>query len=385
VASSAASAGSYLRKRKNFKLRSSRSVEQLAHSHAEDVLSLSLELERAKLALQTEQTAHMKTKLALAEAFSKKSLLEAQIEKLLNDMETQREDHGRKTDLLEEDLERAKMRVQAAEVDAQEALDLAKGFAEHRDELEDSLQQALQEIQVLRGSASSNALPPGDDHMSLSGGVIPRSRPPPPKGPPPRQPLSEKKGVRFADMASDLQTSDNRMTMPTTSTTGATPHKSQLPRSMVAAGREVLHRHAATSNAIASPEQQAIVINTQKSAERRNLLRERLQAVGSDIVIASPPPRGPAAAAPVPPPPPVSKQPYENKARETFIRVASMLRESAQRVGFTGHWWATTSVPSNEDVVAMTRSYCQSVEVRNQCCHLFSLKFSSLSFPSLFL
>ena len=109
------------RKRKINKTPSS--TERLAQSHAEDVLSLSLELERMKQELENEQMAHDQTRSSLAEQKSKNKLLEGQVHKVLSDLETSREDHARKMDGAKDELKRAQTRVDAAEEDAQLALD----------------------------------------------------------------------------------------------------------------------------------------------------------------------------------------------------------------------------------------------------------------------
>jgi hypothetical protein len=76
----------------------------LAQAHAEDILSLSLELERTKQRLESEQMAHDETKSVLEQSKAKNRLFEAQMEKMLSDMETQRESGGRNVDMLEEEL-----------------------------------------------------------------------------------------------------------------------------------------------------------------------------------------------------------------------------------------------------------------------------------------
>ncbi|CAB9527993.1 expressed unknown protein [Seminavis robusta] len=122
----------------------------IANSHVEDSLSLSLELERAKQALEGERMAHDETKNILAEERSKKNLVLQKLQRLESNMETQRETIGRSEDALEEELERTRFRMEAAEEDAQLALDFAKESQEGREKCEEMLEEAMAEIQSLR-------------------------------------------------------------------------------------------------------------------------------------------------------------------------------------------------------------------------------------------
>lgn len=124
--------------------------DRLVKAHAQDVLSVELELEKTKQALEKEQMSHDETKSFLIQAKTKNTQVEAQIEKILSDMETKRENDARKIDQLQQELERAQFRVSAAEEDAQLALDLARENSESREQLEMWLQRALEEVQTLR-------------------------------------------------------------------------------------------------------------------------------------------------------------------------------------------------------------------------------------------
>ncbi|KAL7578356.1 hypothetical protein ACA910_012761 [Epithemia clementina (nom. ined.)] len=119
-------------------------------SPAEDILSLSLELERTKQAIAEERAMHEQTKAELEKARKRAEAFENQMEEMQNQQETERERYDNKIQELETDLEAANRRVTAADEDAQEALDLAKTNAESREQVEAWLQQALDEIQTLR-------------------------------------------------------------------------------------------------------------------------------------------------------------------------------------------------------------------------------------------
>ena len=69
-------------------------TERISHSSAEDMLTISLELERTKQSLEHEKTMHEDTKSALGQSEEKNSKLQNEIEILLNELETQRQKHG---------------------------------------------------------------------------------------------------------------------------------------------------------------------------------------------------------------------------------------------------------------------------------------------------
>ena len=98
-----------------------------------------------------------------------------------------------------------------------------------------------------------------------------------------------------------------------------------------------------------------IALTPNKSAERRQKLRDRLRAAGEDI--------------PSPLQTPVKNSPSVNgidmgmatKAMEVCHNVASLIRESGLRLDLPGHWW-TLNKP-DDNVEAMARQYCNSLEV----------------------
>ena len=316
------------------------SSERLARSHAEDVLSLSLELERTKQALENERIAHDETRSGLTEARAKNTQLETQIQKLLKDVETQREDHGRQMDRLQQELSRAQMRVEAAEEDAQLALDLAKGNAESREQLETWLQRALQEIEILRGGSYACAvLPTSSDYVETPqyGGQPPRRKP----------------VVRFAESPTIVEMpADDEAFSP----------RRQTSRSMVAAGRHLLHRATAQS----TPDDQkmhAVSRTPEESAERREKLRQRLRSLDRDVDISTPPAQSSIGPA-------VHDADMTTKAMESCQNVARLLRESGQRVGLAG-WDATHKRVDGTHAESVAKQFCYSVEVRTTLATIF--------------
>jgi hypothetical protein len=322
------------------------SSERLAQSHAEDVLSLSLELERTKQALENEQRRHDETRASLTESRCQNTQIENQIQKLLNDMETQREDHGRQVDTLEQELKRAQVRVDAAEEDAQLALELAKGSADSREQVEEWLQRALQEVQMLREQLEHVGVDPNT--------VVPPS--------PPRR----KSSVRFAESPTifspeniifeDQQIAEDFELTP----------RSQASRPMVAAGRQLLKRAKPLSEREGDSALHSVSYRPGKSSECRHKLRERLQAINEDddAFVAS---RNVAKRE--------AHSPGEvhgidmtlaTEAIESTRNIANQLKESAKRLGLGGHCWNTSLAkgPSEDNVESLARQYCQSVEVR---------------------
>ncbi|KAL3905131.1 MAG: hypothetical protein SGILL_009801, partial [Bacillariaceae sp.] len=132
------------------------SVERIAQQHAEDVLKLTLELERTKQSLKSEQRQHRDCKSAVGSLQLKANNLEKKNQSLLEALEKERSQSTQKLSSLEQELESSRVRVEAAEEDAQLALDLAKDASERKDYLEDELFNAVEEIRQLK---ETNELP----------------------------------------------------------------------------------------------------------------------------------------------------------------------------------------------------------------------------------
>uniref|UniRef100_A0A7S4N042 Uncharacterized protein n=1 Tax=Odontella aurita TaxID=265563 RepID=A0A7S4N042_9STRA len=270
----------------------------LAHSHAEDVLSLSLELERTRQSLNAERNSHGATRVELTESKSKTVRLEEDVQRLLGDLESERERGGREIDASRAELERVRTRVSAAEEDAQLALDLAKGSAESREQVEAWLQRALDEIEALRNHLAI-AQEGGEDVQAIRGGTAPSmasvlpviseegsnaaatttavstaatvpSSPAPvisaarlhhPHPPPPRHgAASPSRGGVHGHAASGAAVMQQTTTTTTTTQTVTTHHaagsmsppppppKPHAPKAMISAGRDVLRRAATSSD-----------------------------------------------------------------------------------------------------------------------------------------
>ncbi|KAL3902340.1 MAG: hypothetical protein SGARI_005884, partial [Bacillariaceae sp.] len=136
------------RKTRGFQTASS--VERIAQHHADELLQLSLELEKTKQALKSEQRQHQDCKMAFGSMQSKAKSLEQQNQKLLEQLQEEKRISAQRVSSLEHDLEESLSKVQAAEEDAELALDLAKESSEEKKQMEDELESALNEIEKLK-------------------------------------------------------------------------------------------------------------------------------------------------------------------------------------------------------------------------------------------
>ena len=319
------------RKRRPFQ--TATSTERIAQSHAEDVLALTMELERTKQALKSELRMHEDTKASLASYKAKHKVSEEQNQSLLEELEALRQTSSQTNGELEQELANSKLRLQAAEEDAQLALDLAKDSAEKRDEMEAYLQQALVELQTLKQQQAA--------------------------------PETPKRTVRFADSTPPPPPPPPAQTMTPSSLMTPRSASSSTPRAMVAAGRQLLRR------SLASPSDEVVTLELTpaKSAERRRRLKERLTKLDhhddDDPVIHSPP-RSPVS-------PRVDRSsPVHKKLVEECQNATKLLQESGHRLDLGGHWWrddpAHPIKKQHQDIhlEAMTRQYSQSVEVSKQ-------------------
>lgn len=332
------------------------SSERLARSHAEDVLSLSLELERTKQALQQEQYQHDETRASLTQARAQQTQASHQIQKLQDSIQVLKQEHGREMDGLQQELSRAQVRVEAAEEDAQLALDLAKGNAESREQLESWLQRALQEVEVLRSQlersytsgvllpTSSSSLSPSNHNTAPQDGGEPTKRKP---------------VVRFADSPTIVETPSSDGNVDFTPRQQGQAAAGGASRAMVAAGRHILQR--ATTPTTTDHERLYAVSPPQKS--RREELRQRLRALDKSSSSSSDGLDTPAR----------SSVEFGSKA-QNGSNVTRLLRESGQRLGLSWDAATASSQWRGDDtalVESVTRQFCHTVEVRTRVGCLF--------------
>ena len=341
-------------------------ADRITQANAEDVLSLSLELERTKQKLEAELMSHDETKHALAEERARNQILHEKFLKIESNMEAQREQLGRTGDELEQELQRAKLRVEAAEEDADLALEIAKENAESRDQLEYMLQQALEEIQVLR-SSSSRSYPAIE--AAIAGGVTPKSSLKS-GGSDTDDESASKRSVHFSDPISYSHDEEDDET--------ATPKNpgqqhNRRTRSLLSAGRRILA--LARSNSEDEEDNQKLLRNRNERASpgRRQFLRKELEKIDSNVEIPSP-----------------SRVPREQQKPllDVCRATTKLLQESGRRLELDGHWWKGSATDSSEeeesnenDLQTIARQYCQSVEVRYSLsflCYLQSANDSAV-------
>jgi len=335
------------------------SFERIAQHHADDVLQLTQEWERTKQALKSEQRLHKDCKLSLASLQSKKIKLKNINQKLVEKHDIERNKSKTQISHLGQELELSRLRLQAAEEDAQLALDLAKDSAEQRDKIEESFVKAQKEIEMLKDQR--------DGKLQLATVKLP------------------KRYVHFAD------NDDNIIIDKSTSTDLAqikgkasavinSPRENGPPRSMIAAGRQLLLRRSM------SPQNAVIRLDLSptKSVERRQQLCRRLNEHLNEsshedaniMLLSSSPSRTP-----------LSPTPGINTATSGYISDCSsingtvtkkkleenhtamkILQISGNRLDLDGYWWRehSNTMPSHNriQIDIMTRQYCQNVEFK---------------------
>jgi hypothetical protein len=334
------------------------SSERIAQHHADDVLQLSLELEQTKQALKSEQLLHQNCQTSLSSIQSKTASLEKRNQKLLEDSEKERQQSTKQISDFEQELELSRLRLQAAEEDAQLALDLAKDSAEQRDEMEGYLHQAQEEIRNLKqqqGHIVVNREEGGSQQQQL---VIVES---------------PKRHVHFSSDTDIVQHEEK-----SSFEVSDTPRPS---RSMITAGRQVLIRQR-NMLASSSPRQDAIIridLTPTKSAERRQRLCQRLNEQlnesndGTNITLfssSSSPSRTPLSpnrSMDVMVEGTITNAATKKKLDE-YHTATRILQISGKRLDLDGYWWREHSktMPSNNPIQIdiMTRQYCQNVEFK---------------------
>ena len=342
-------------------------AESLVHrQRAEELVALTIELDRATQALEAEQLRHDETKAALQRAKSKATDLESQMGQLLSDVETHRDASGRQADVLEQELAHARMRVEAAEEDANLALEIAKENDERREQVEAQLATANARVEELEAQVAS---------LSRARANPPRPPPPPPPPPPPLPPspsthdnggaaqhgetvshqpgapTSLPKVVRFAE---DSLPPPSPLGEESPRDHPRPPSTARPDRLLVASGRALLkHRSVGGSSSASALDE----VDFDAIEERRKRLRERVKqleeqaasptfstaSLSSATSFASPSPRKDNND---PGRPPLSNTPLDVATRDAAIRAtARLLQISGRRLGLTGRWWNDAAAP----------------------------------------
>lgn len=333
--------------------RNVKAAERLAAAHTEDLLQVSLELERTKQKLEAEQMRHDETKAALSNAKNKTAVMESQMERLLQDMETAREESGRKMDELVDDLHRAEYRIQTAEQEAGTAMDICVQADQAKEEIDRLLQRALAELNMLKEHMAQHhdaddshrrTLVADDDDDDVSE----RTR---------------RRRVHFQDDVA-VTTAAAATGAPLSSSSSSSSQLGRPSRSLVAAGRLLLHRTLATAGDTAPFVSQH---STEASAARRERLRNRLLTLDVDVDVDVAAPASSDA----------TNGTRHRRGQDSAVDVmdicrhaTQVLKESGQRLNLSGRWFngetAAGAVGDEIYLEMLAKHYTTLVEVRLQ-------------------
>jgi hypothetical protein len=358
--------------------------QQHGHRHAEEVLQLTLDLENSQRQLEDEQKSHDETRTKLHRAQLQMEQYKSQMDALVNQRETERYNTDRTVEGLEQELVRARMRIQEAEEFADEALATAKMNMTAR-------QTAEQETEKLRETVRKL--------------LLAKPKPPPPPTPPPpppvptiketksveQQQISKSRRVRFADeeetdhaqeQKQQQQTrsssmdvvavADTQDTIDTNLTTSTRPT-----RALVAAGRQILLQRRRNlfrpedDNQEEQKEDDAWLIvkspaENEEAIQIREELRRRLQQYEKERLAAGSGNENDIVSQEL-------KKSLETleACRNTFV----LLQESGKRLRLPGRWWSagTTTSPSAfyphsssplPQLASLARQYTTQVEMQ---------------------
>ena len=292
-------------------------------SPAEDLLSLSLELERSKQALSDERAMHEETKAELEKSRKKAMDYENQMDEMFSNQETERQKYDNRVQELETDIKTSNRRVDMAEADAQEALNLARANVASREQVEEWLQHALKEVETLRARIVQQQEYHLQQHSTDSiGSKI----------------FTEDNGQAHPSSLESIAEED-------TSDTSSSPARPG--RALVAAGRQILQRNQAMT----------VVTSPLDAAERRRRLKERMNSLSANVDRPSPP---------------MNQKPQQHHHLGTSVealdicrRTTRILKESAKRLRLSGRWWTGMSLrgPAELQLDTMARHYCHEIEV----------------------
>eukprot|EP01082_Thalassiosira_pseudonana_P000429 g132.t1 g132 contig1:319217-321559(+) len=387
-------------------------------SHAEDVLSLSLELERTRSQLTTTTSHLTSAQDHISTLQSHNTHLQNELSRLHSELEITHERSTHAVNISQSKYEAEVIRANAGEEDAALALELAKEAQAAKEECEEWLGRSLEEIELWRGRCGelerellgyrqqqegqgqeghvatmdgSEAkklvrfadVSPPSPVVSEDGGYYDQSpsrqqapattAPPPPPPPPPAwsTPLTTD-GTSIINSGIGFSPS---------STASGTPSKTAI-----ASGRAILHR--ASPNLHYSPGHQTGISPhpraqaselLKKSAETRRLLRERLNTPSkqpSSALVAAV--RGTSSAdGKTSASSALNDDSFASRQGAACRAVGKTIRESGHRLHLEGQWWSAknglltdgSSSASSEPVIegvaqleSMVKDYCGSVE-----------------------
>jgi len=289
------------------------------------LLSLGLELERCQRDLAEEKEAHQVTQEALQTAKTQAKQYAAEVQDLLRQQETLREEMGRRNDELERELNTTKQRLEAAEQDANLALELATNNNAAREEMEVWYQHCLERNQVLEVAMEQQ-------YQSLL------------------------QNHAHHDATLPVLRNDENTTPPETSNTTSIVLPKKSTNAMVASGRRLLDDFRGKNKSEQMTDSKAIA---ERSHERRRQLADRLKLMDTTSATTTTTTPSSSTALVVP-----------TQASDTFARISKLLKESGRRLSLPGRWWKKSDKTtdnhepvSSEDTENLTKHFCHAVEV----------------------
>lgn len=371
----------------------STNTSRIEDSHVEDVLSLSLELERVR-------SQHATTVQKLAEATSQISTLKSQNDHLRDELTTlhsQLESHNERSIAQMEQLQVEQYKSKAAEEDALEALELAKESQSKKDEYEMWLYQCLEELDLWKGRCmeweakyKNEQMGQDDDVVAVEPKKVVRFKqnveedlcyPPPAHGraaistprPPPLPPYDSGENKTSPSFSSpEGSTPNHSIQLFTPTSSAAATATTTTPSSLddatplskstaIASGRALLY-HASVMSSSSSPSSSSTSPSPykqhglsphprmqaydllKKSAETRRLLRERLtpgRLGGRQHGIPLPKHIHSSLS--------LNTDGFASRQGAACKAVGRAIRESGERLKLNGIWWSSRNGTNDDD------------------------------------
>jgi hypothetical protein len=323
-------------------------AQKEAASNAGNVLNLSMEVQNLKEQIRKEKEINAMTTRDLEVEKEGKLQVEEELKKQRTEYAETQHTYCDDIQELMADCQHAKVKIQAAEHDAQEALELAHEAAESRTEMEVFLQYALDELEGLR------------DGVAGRGHVIGKQLPI----------IAEDDAAESDNLSHNGVDGDELMHSPKRSS----PRSLDRRRAGISAGRTLLRQALDQDDASfastlddsvgsSTTDNSYFITLTRKSAEKRQRLVNRLKRSKNEdmpsmknvVVFSSSDREG-------------LDLKYTNAVSKGMKAIASVIRKSGRSLGLGGRWFKrsnrmTKSNGEEElDMERMTNSYCKSVE-----------------------
>ncbi len=316
--------------------------EELAHSNAEDVLSLSLEIQNLQAQLRKERESHQITLEEVKREKSTRIKIEDELQERRREHAVAQNTYCDDVQELMAECQQAKVKIRAAEQDAEEALELAEENAKSRAEMEGFLQRALDELESLRSQTQQLPMIVEDS----------------------------------SDMLCETNDGDNlSQAMSTLSTPSRhSPLRLDRRRAGISAGRSLLRQvqdndemsYTSTQDGSAgstNTDTSYYITLSRRSAENRERLLNRLKkptdssSTDGDVVVFS-----------------ASDGEgldlnYTHSLSKSVKSIANVIRKSGKSLGFGGRWFTRranrhkSKGEDETDLEAMAKNYCKNVEI----------------------